>query len=54
MNLIERYRQRFTVEPLAEVIKALIVEIGYRAEIQRLYKTPKEIESRNQAIEEIR
>jgi DNA helicase-2/ATP-dependent DNA helicase PcrA len=51
--LIERYRQRFTVEPLAEVIKALIVEIGYRAEIERLYKTPKEIESRNQAIEEI-
>jgi DNA helicase-2/ATP-dependent DNA helicase PcrA len=53
MNLIERYRQRFTIEPLAEVIKALIVEIGYRAEIERLYKTPKEIESRNQAIEEI-
>lgn len=52
-QLIERYRQRFTAEPLAEVIKALIVEIGYRAEIERLYKTPKDIESRNQAIEEI-
>jgi DNA helicase-2/ATP-dependent DNA helicase PcrA len=52
-QLVERYRQRFTTEPLAEVIKALIVEIGYRAEIERLYKTPKDIESRNQAIEEI-
>lgn len=53
VNLVERYRERFAVEPLAEVIKALIVEIGYRAEIERLYKTPKDIESRNQAIEEI-
>ena len=52
-RLMDRYRERFTVEPLAEVIKALIVEIGYRAEIERLYKTPKDIESRNQAIEEI-
>jgi len=52
-RLVGRYRERFTAEPLAEVIKALIVEIGYRAEIERLYKTPKDIESRNQAIEEI-
>jgi DNA helicase-2/ATP-dependent DNA helicase PcrA len=52
-RFIERYRERFNTEPLAEVIKALIVEIGYRAEIERLYKTPKDIESRLLAIEEI-
>jgi DNA helicase II / ATP-dependent DNA helicase PcrA len=53
VDLIERYRLRAITEPLPELIRALIAEIGYRAEIERLYKTPRDIEARNTAVEEI-
>lgn len=53
VGLMERYRHRAISEPVPELIRALIAEIGYKAEIERLYKTPRDIESRNAAIEEI-
>jgi len=53
VNLVERYRTRAIGEPLPELIRALIVDIGYKAEIERLYKTARDIETRNAAIEEI-
>jgi DNA helicase II / ATP-dependent DNA helicase PcrA len=53
VGLIERFRLRAAGESLPELIRALILEIGYKAEIERLYKTPRDIEARNAAVEEI-
>lgn len=53
VGLVERYRSRAIHESLPELLRALIVEIGYKAEIERLYKTPRDIEARNAAIEEV-
>lgn len=53
VSLVERYRSRAIHEPLPELLRALIAEIGYKSEIERLYKTPRDIEARNAAIEEV-
>src|SRR5512133_2486190 len=53
VGLVERYRSRAIQEPLPDLIRALIADVGYKAEIERLYKTPRDIEARNAAIEEI-
>ncbi len=53
VGFMERYRLRAIGEPLHELIRALVSEIGYKAEIERLYKTPRDIEARNAAVEEI-
>jgi DNA helicase-2/ATP-dependent DNA helicase PcrA len=53
VGLVERYRSRAMAEPLPDLVRALIAEVNYKAEIERLYKTPKDIESRLSAIEEI-
>jgi DNA helicase II / ATP-dependent DNA helicase PcrA len=53
VGLMERYRVRAIAEPVADLIRALVAEIGYKAEIERLYNTPRDIEARNNAIEEI-
>lgn len=53
VTLIERYRTRAIGEPLSELIRALISEIAYKAEIERLYKTPRDVEARVLAIAEI-
>jgi DNA helicase-2/ATP-dependent DNA helicase PcrA len=53
VELIERYRQKAIQEPLPDLIRALIAEISYKSEIERLYKTPRDIEMRLAALEEI-
>lgn len=53
VGLVERYRTRAIVEPLPDLLRALLAEIAYKSEIERLYKTPRDIEARNAAIEEV-
>ncbi|HKO91357.1 MAG TPA: UvrD-helicase domain-containing protein, partial [Polyangiaceae bacterium] len=46
VRLIERYRSRLEQEPASVVVSALIAEIEYKAELERQYKTPAEVEAR--------
>ncbi|MGO9111108.1 MAG: ATP-dependent helicase [Thermoguttaceae bacterium] len=52
-DLIGRYRRRCHQDPLVEVVRDLIHEIGYRQEIVRLYPEVDDQESRWQAVEEV-
>ena len=52
-DLIGRYRRRCHQDPLVEVVRDLIHEIGYRQEIVRLYPEVEDQESRWQAVEEV-
>ena len=52
-DLIARYRRRCHQDPLVEVVRDLIHEIGYRREIARLYPEVEDQESRWQAVEEV-
>jgi DNA helicase II / ATP-dependent DNA helicase PcrA len=52
-DLIERYRARLGTEPLVGIVGDLIREIAYRAELERIYKTPGDVEARWQTIEEL-
>ncbi len=52
-DLIGRYRRRCHQDPLVEVVRDLIHEIGYRREIVRLYPAVEDQESRWQAVEEV-
>ncbi len=51
--LILRYRERAQRDSLVETVSALIMEIGYRKELTRLYKEPNEEQSRWAAVEEV-
>ena len=52
-DLVGQFRQRLAKGPLAEVVRDLIAEIGYREELARLYPDADEQESRWQAVEEV-
>jgi DNA helicase II / ATP-dependent DNA helicase PcrA len=52
-DLVARYRRRCHQDPLVEVVRDLIHEIGYRQEIKRLYPEAEDQESRWQAVEEV-
>ncbi len=52
-ELIVRYRRRCHQDPLVEVVRDLIHEIGYRQELSRLYAEPEDRDSRWQAVEEV-
>ena len=52
-DLIGRYRRRCHQNPLVEVVRDLIHDIGYRREIERLYLEVQDQESRWQAVEEL-
>jgi DNA helicase-2/ATP-dependent DNA helicase PcrA len=52
-DLIGRYRRRCHQDPLVEVVRDLIHEIGYRRELVRLYPEVADQESRWQAVEEV-
>jgi len=52
-ELAGRYRLRCHQDPLVEVVRDLIHEIGYRQEIVRLYPDAEDQESRWQAVEEV-
>ncbi len=50
-GLVERYRARAKSEKLSSVLRALIAEIDYKSELERLYKTPAEVEARFLAVD---
>lgn len=52
-KLIERTRAELRDRPLSEVFPKLLSEIGYRAELERVYKTSGDIEARWAAVEEL-
>jgi DNA helicase-2/ATP-dependent DNA helicase PcrA len=52
-SLVERYTQRAAREPLVDVVRDLIRDIGYRDEIDRAYENPAERLSRWSAVEEV-
>ncbi|HEX2732382.1 MAG TPA: UvrD-helicase domain-containing protein [Polyangiaceae bacterium] len=51
--MIQRYQERLQSEPLLDVARALIGEVEYKREIERLYKSATDIESRWRSIEEL-
>jgi DNA helicase-2/ATP-dependent DNA helicase PcrA len=52
-KLMERYRGRLAAESLVDVVKDLLDEIGYRAELSRAYKNPGDAEARWESVGEI-
>ena len=52
-SLIEAYRARLGGEPLSGLVTSLIAEIGYRGEVERIYKNPGEAEARWAGVEEL-
>ncbi len=54
VELIRRYHDAALHErPLVDLVRRLIAEVGYQAEIKRLYADPQEQESRWQSVEEV-
>ncbi len=51
VQLVERYRSRVDAEPLSATLRALISEIDYKTELERVYKTPAEVEARYGAVD---
>lgn len=51
--MIERFRRRLDSEPLLDVAKDLLSEIDYKRELERLYKTPSDIEARFNSLQEL-
>ena len=49
--LVERYQARAAKEPLSQVVRSLIAEIEYKQELERLYKTPAEVEARFNSVD---
>lgn len=52
-TMIGRYTERLGKEPLADVARELIGEVGYRRELERVYKTASDVDARWRAIEEL-
>ncbi len=53
VHAIGQARKRLSREPLVEVVSGLIGQIGYQAELARLYKDPQEQQARWAAVEEV-
>jgi DNA helicase-2/ATP-dependent DNA helicase PcrA len=51
MRLVERYGKRLEKESASVVAAALIAEVDYKAELERLYKKPAEAEARYLAVD---
>jgi ATP-dependent exoDNAse (exonuclease V) beta subunit len=51
VQLIERYRARLSHEKPSQLLRALIAEIEYKQELERLYKTPAEVEARYNSVD---
>jgi len=52
-RLVEKYRRASRGGSLTELLGGLIAEIGYRAELARIYSNPVEADSRWRSVEEI-
>jgi DNA helicase-2/ATP-dependent DNA helicase PcrA len=53
VELVTRYRRLLDSQPLVRVVKSLIGEIDYQAELARLYPDPHEQSARWNAVEEV-
>jgi DNA helicase II / ATP-dependent DNA helicase PcrA len=51
VRLVDRYRARLETETVSLVVRALVKEIDYKSELERLYKTPAEVEGRYLAVD---
>jgi DNA helicase-2/ATP-dependent DNA helicase PcrA len=51
MRLIEKYQARLESEKLSQTVRSLIGEIEYKQELERLYKTPAEVDARFNSVE---
>jgi len=52
LELAERFRRNLRRRPIADLVRSLIEEIGYRDELARIYHSPEEQESRWNSVEE--
>jgi DNA helicase-2/ATP-dependent DNA helicase PcrA len=54
VQLIERYRAAAEKTPsLAQLVRGLIADVGYEAELKRIYPDPEELQTRAAAVEEV-
>lgn len=51
--LIERHAARLKHDPLTAIAQDLIADVNYRGELERLYKTPEEVQGRWSSVEEL-
>jgi DNA helicase-2/ATP-dependent DNA helicase PcrA len=52
-SIVARYQRRMKGEPLSEVVRGLVNEVGYEAELARLYPDANEQQARWAAVEEV-
>jgi DNA helicase-2/ATP-dependent DNA helicase PcrA len=52
-GIVARYQRRMKAEPLGDVVRGLIHEVGYEAELARLYTDANEQQTRWAAVEEV-
>ncbi len=52
-QLVLRYRARFGKESLVDLVRNLLAEVQYKKELERVYKTAQEVETRLGAVEEV-
>jgi DNA helicase-2/ATP-dependent DNA helicase PcrA len=53
VDFVERFQGRVQHRPLLAAVRGLISEVGYEAELQRLYKDTNECQSRWDAVQEV-
>ncbi len=53
ISMIEEYQELLQHESLVEGVRKLIGQIGYKREIERLYKSPSDVEARWNSVEEL-
>ena len=52
-KIVSDFRARLSAEPIADLLRDLLSTVNYRAELERTYKTPSDIEARWQTLEEL-
>jgi len=52
-RMIDAFRARLGSSPLAPLVSELVATVNYKAEIERVYKNPGDVEARWQSIEEL-
>ncbi len=52
-QLINQYRGRLGQQPLADMMKELLATVDYKSELTRAYKTPADVETRWNTVEEL-
>ncbi len=50
---LDNIRERLAREPMAEVVRSMLDQIGYKRELERVYKTGSEVDARWACVEEL-